>query len=55
VDDHAALLRLLQETAAAPACVRQVRLGLQPYAAPFTAVALARMGVRGEDLDLAAE
>jgi hypothetical protein len=31
------------------------RNGLLPYAAPFTSLALARMGMRARDLDLAAE
>jgi rSAM/selenodomain-associated transferase 1 len=55
VDDHAALLRLLEETATSRAWDRRVRSGLLPYAAPFTALALARMGMRGQDLDFAAE
>jgi rSAM/selenodomain-associated transferase 1 len=50
VDDHAALVRLLDETAMPAA-----RNGLLPYAAPFTSLALARMGMRARDLDLAAE
>jgi uncharacterized protein len=50
VDDHAALVRLLDETAMPAA-----RGGLLPYAAPFTSLALARMGMRARDLDLAAE
>jgi hypothetical protein len=50
VDDHAALLRLLDETA-----MPAVRNGLLPYAAPFTGLALARLGMRAQDLDLAAE
>jgi rSAM/selenodomain-associated transferase 1 len=50
VDDQAALTRLLKETA-----IPEVRNGLLPYAAPFTATALARMGLRAQDLDLAAE
>jgi hypothetical protein len=50
VDDHAALIRLLDETATPVASN-----GLLPYAAPFTALALARMGMRARDLDLAAE
>jgi rSAM/selenodomain-associated transferase 1 len=55
VDDHAALVQLLRETVTSRAWDRRVRNGLLPYAAPFTAMALARMGLRGEDLDLAAE
>jgi uncharacterized protein len=50
VDDQAALNRLLDETA-----MPQVSNGLIPYAAPFTALALARMGLRSQSLDLAAE
>jgi uncharacterized protein len=50
VDDHVALVRLLDETAMPAA-----RNGLLPYAAPFTSLALARMGMRARDLDLAAE
>ena len=50
VDDHAALIRLLEETA-----MPAVGNGLPPYAAPFTAQALARMGLRAQDLELAAE
>jgi hypothetical protein len=50
VDDQAALGRLLDETA-----MPRNRNGLLPYAAPFTAAALARMGMRARDLDLAAE
>jgi rSAM/selenodomain-associated transferase 1 len=50
VDDRAALERLLRETAMpAPGP------SLLPYAAPFTSTALARMGLRATDLDLAAE
>jgi rSAM/selenodomain-associated transferase 1 len=50
VDDHIALIRLLRETA-----MPKAGNGLLPYAAPFTVAALARMGLRGQDLDLAAE
>jgi uncharacterized protein len=50
VDEQAALTRLLDDTA-----TPRVSNGLLPYAAPFTALALARMGLRGSDLDLAAE
>jgi hypothetical protein len=50
VDDHAALTRLLAETA-----MPAVANGLLPYAAPFTALALAGMGLRATRLDLAAE
>jgi uncharacterized protein len=49
VDDQVALNQLLEETAAPVA-----RKGLVPYAAPFTARALAGMGWR-QDLDSAAE
>jgi glycosyltransferase A (GT-A) superfamily protein (DUF2064 family) len=45
VDDHASLLRLLDDVSMTD--------GLVPYAAPFTHSALARMGMRG--LGLAAE
>jgi hypothetical protein len=50
VDDQTALTRLLRQTAKPEASD-----GLLPYAAPFTALALARIGMRGQDLDLAAE
>ena len=50
VDDQAALTRLLDDTA-----MPRVSNSLLPYAAPFTALALARIGIRGPDLDLAAE
>jgi rSAM/selenodomain-associated transferase 1 len=50
VDDQASLARLLRETTAPEVCN-----GLLPYAAPFTALALARISLRGQDLDLAAE
>jgi rSAM/selenodomain-associated transferase 1 len=50
VDDQPALDRLLRETEA-PAITN----GLLPYAAPVTAVALSRMGLRAATLDLAAE
>jgi hypothetical protein len=50
VDDRAALDRLLLETEA-PAITN----GLLPYAAPVTAVALSRMGLRSHGMDLAAE
>jgi len=50
VDDYAGLCRLLDE-AATPAGGN----GLLPYAAPATTVALARMGLRQQDPDLAAE
>jgi rSAM/selenodomain-associated transferase 1 len=45
VDDYATLTRLLRETA-----VPEVNNGLLPYAAPFTALALAGMGLRPRDL-----
>ena len=51
VDDQAALDRLLDETA----MTRMVGGDLLPYAAPFTALALTRMGLRAQGLDLAAE
>jgi glycosyltransferase A (GT-A) superfamily protein (DUF2064 family) len=50
VDDEAALQRLLMETAAP-----EITGGLLPYAAPVTAAALERMGLRISSLDLAAE
>jgi hypothetical protein len=50
VDDHPALDRLLRETET-PAITND----LLPYAAPVTAVALSRMGLRMANLDLAAE
>jgi rSAM/selenodomain-associated transferase 1 len=50
VDDHAALNRLLDETA-----MPMPGNGLVPYAAPYTAAALAGMGLRSQGLDLAAE
>jgi len=51
VDDQPALNRLLKETADP----LPDPLGLLPYAAPFTVLALARMGWGPRDLDLAAE
>jgi glycosyltransferase A (GT-A) superfamily protein (DUF2064 family) len=51
VDDHEALMRLAEETAGGP----RLGVGMLPYAAPFTALALARIGWRARDLDLAAE
>lgn len=50
VDDQASLMRLLEETV-----MPELRAGLRPYAAPFTGLALARMGLQPGDLDLAAE
>jgi uncharacterized protein len=50
IDDQAALTRLLDEAAGPRASD-----GLYPYPAPVTALALARMGLRAQDLDLAAE
>jgi uncharacterized protein len=50
VDDQSALRRLLEETEAPI-----ITNGLLPYAAPITAVALARMGLRTQGLDLVAE
>jgi uncharacterized protein len=50
VDDQAALDRLLDETA-----MPRASGDLLPYAAPHTALALARMGLRTQGLDLAAE
>jgi uncharacterized protein len=50
VDDHAGLSRLLDEMT-----MPQISNGLLPYAAPFTALTLARIGMRTRDLDLAAE
>ena len=50
VDDHASLTRLLEETS-----MSAVGGGLLPYAAPSTALALARMGMRAQDFGLAAE
>jgi rSAM/selenodomain-associated transferase 1 len=50
VDDQAALQRLVSETARGPAWG-----GLAPYAAPFTAAALGRIGYVPRRLDLAAE
>jgi hypothetical protein len=50
VDDQAALDRLLDETA-----MPVVRDGLLPYAAPHTALTLARIGLRAQGLGLAAE
>jgi len=50
VDDQTALDRLLRETET-PAIIN----GLLPYAAPVTAVALSRMGLRTANVDLAAE
>ena len=50
VDDQAALARLLLETTAPEA-----RCGLLPYAAPFTALALAGMSLRQRGLGFAAE
>jgi hypothetical protein len=52
VDDHAALNRLLNETAGAAEVGGTM---LTRYAAPFTASALARMDVMAWDQDLAAE
>jgi rSAM/selenodomain-associated transferase 1 len=49
VDDHDSLNRLVQGTPGG------LPRGLLPYAAPFTALALARMGWRVRDLDQAAE
>ena len=51
VDDQAALERLMEETA----MTQMAGNGLLPYAAPRTALALARMGLRARGLDLAAE
>jgi rSAM/selenodomain-associated transferase 1 len=50
VDDCAALRRLMNEME-----TPVVRNGLLPYAAPVTALALSRIGLRGRGLDLAAE
>jgi hypothetical protein len=50
VDDHAALNRLMGETA-----MPGVGGALRPYAAPFTTERLARFGIRAGSLDLAAE
>jgi len=50
VDDHAGLRRLAAETQRG----HDGELS-RPYAAPFTAAALARMGLQVRDLDLAAE
>lgn len=50
VDDQAALARLLRDTTAPEASG-----GLLPYAAPFTAAALAGMNLRERGLDFAAE
>jgi hypothetical protein len=44
------LSRLLDEMT-----MPQISNGLLPYAAPFTALTLARIGMRTRDLDLAAE
>ena len=52
VDDHAALNRLLAETVGASDVNETM---LSRYPAPFTAAALARMGMLAWDLDLAAE
>lgn len=49
VDDHAALLRLIEEISP-PA-----RAALSPYAAPVTAACLARIGLRRAALSLAAQ
>jgi rSAM/selenodomain-associated transferase 1 len=51
VDDQAALERLMEETA----MTQMAENGLLPYAAPRTALALARMGLRARGLDIAAE
>jgi hypothetical protein len=51
VDDQAALDRLLDETV----MTQKVGGDLLPYAAPYTALALTRMGLRAQGLDLAAE
>ncbi len=50
VDDHTSLRRLLAETD-----TPTVTDGLLSYAAPFTAAALARIGLRRQGMDLAAE
>jgi hypothetical protein len=50
VDDEAALARLLRDTTTPEVCN-----GLLPYAAPFTALALAGMSLREQGLDFAAE
>lgn len=50
VDDHSSLRRLLEETADP-----MTGDGPQPYAAPVTAMALTRMGLREKGLDVAAE
>ena len=50
VDDQAALTRLLRETTTPEVCN-----GLLPYAAPFTAAALAGMSLRQQGADFAAE
>jgi hypothetical protein len=55
VDDAAALQRLLQETAKPASASFSAGDGLAPYAAPFTAAALARIGLPVTGLDLAAE
>jgi rSAM/selenodomain-associated transferase 1 len=66
VDDHSGLTRLLQEVAGAgprstfhvvherDAVPLRAATGLWGYAAPFTARALARIGLGSQDLDLAA-
>jgi uncharacterized protein len=53
VDDQASLVRLVHETTR-PGASHKPCHGLLPYAAPFTARALTRMGLRSPDLDLAA-
>lgn len=55
VDDAAALQRLLQETAEPASASFSAGDGLAPYGAPFTAAALARIGLPMRGLDLAAE
>jgi uncharacterized protein len=50
VDDHAALCRLLRETASPSAIA-----GLLPYAAPATALTLGRIGLPMQGAELAAE
>lgn len=56
VDDRAALRRLLHETAGrATGGEGAAGSGAQPFAAPATAAALARMGLRERGLDHAAE